>query len=70
MNFEKEIRTILEDWLERIRRENIGIKVLPVTDPYIAHKGLHFHLVPELALQLSVVSLMRGRDGVVRCKAG
>lgn len=70
MTFEKEIRSILAVWLERIRKEPISIRVLPITDPYIPRKGLHFHPVPELALQLSGISLMRCRDGIVRCKPG
>lgn len=70
MTFAKEIQTILTEWLERIRRERIEIRVPPVKYPYIARKGLHFHPVPEIALQLAGVSVMRCREETVRCKAG
>ena len=67
MTFSDETKEALSAWLDRAKRRGFVVHVPLVADPYVPRRGLHFHAVPEVSIQISGTSVMKFSDCEVEC---
>jgi AraC-like DNA-binding protein len=68
MTFSDETKEALAAFLDRAKTGGLVVHVPLVANPYVPHRGMHFHAVPEVSIQLSGTSVMEFSDCEVRCR--